>query len=165
MAPTHAVDLVVGVVAEGEHVAVAGEALAHLGRQRQTDLLRAEQNLRRAEGPGRQNDDIRLDELIRRVEYLAAGGERPVGDEPAPAGTLRDRTDRDLGVDLGAVVVGVGEIVHEDGVLGTEVAARHAVSGEGARLLVDTGHIDVVLEADVDVQPVERARQRRRRLP
>jgi hypothetical protein len=75
-------------------------------------------------------------------------------DEPAVLLPL-DPLHSNLGVDLGAVVVRVGQVVHERRVLGAVVAAADAVAAEMARLLVHADVVDPVLEGHVDGRAVE----------
>ena len=76
-------------------------------------------------------------------------------DEPAVV-TPFDVPHLDLRVDLRAVIPGVGEVVHDQRVLGGVVAAADAVAAQPAGLLVDADVIDAVgVVVDVDRRPVE----------
>ena len=149
------VDRTVGVVAEGEEVAVPAEAGAELVRERQTLLARAEQQLGRAERARPDHDQIGGDEHLGRVERVAPDVDRLEVHEPASVAPLHV-AHLDPCVDLRAVIPGVGEVVHDQRVLGGVVAAADAVAAQPAGLLVDADVVDAVrLVVDVDRRPVE----------
>ena len=149
------VDRPVAVVGEAEHVAVAAEVLAELVGERQAVLLRAQQDLRRAEGAGGDHHHVGGDEQLGGVEALAAGAQHLEVDHPLAVVALLDPAHRALGEDLGAVAPGVRHVVHQRRVLRPVVAAGHAVAAVDAGLLRDAGGVHRVLEVDVDRRPVE----------
>ena len=152
LANADAVDRHVVVVGEGEHVAVAGEALADLIGNWQPLLARAQQDLRRAESSGGEHDDIAGDRLIGGGELLALMAQRL--EEHAPAAALLAHVRHaHLGEYLGAVMEGIGEIRHLHGVLGADVAARAAVAAQRAGRLLDAGVVHLLLERHVDRRP------------
>ena len=154
MAPADAANFGIGVVAEAEHITVAAEALAELRRQRQPLPRRAEQDLGRAKGAGREHDEVGRDLHQRAVEGLAIAVEHFVPDAPLPVQTF-DELNVDVREDLGAVVVGVREVVHEGRVLRALVAPGDAVAAQRALALLDADMIDAVGERHVDVGAIE----------
>src|SRR5581483_4802760 len=125
----------VGVVGKGEHVGVAGELLTQPVRHGQASGARAQQNLRRPDRAGGQHDDVGGDVLARGAPVATATLVGVVVDRPPGLGPGRHVVDGALGEDLRPVVDGVGEVVHQHGVLGAVVAPAHAVAAVGARRL------------------------------
>ena len=60
-----------------------------------------------------------------------------------------------LAEDLGAMIVGVRQIVHQGGVLGAVVAAAATVSAQGAGHLRHAERVDLVFEVHADRRPVK----------
>ena len=85
----------------------------------------------------------------RRVEGVVAEPERLVADRPPVVGPL-DPADLELGEHLRAVLDGIGEVVHQQRVLGPVVAAGDAVATAGACLLLDADVVRAGLERHVD---------------
>jgi hypothetical protein len=135
-------------------------------RQGQPGLRRAQQDLGRAERACGEHHQVRADELLwRAAELLALTPGVRETDLPFAVHALFDAVHQDLTENAGAVVVGVRQIVHGRGVLGADVAPRHAVPAQVAVML---RHADVVasgevLEVDVDGREHERGAQRVRR--
>ena len=147
------------VVGEGEHVAVAGEALAQPGGDGQAALARAVQDLGRSEGAGREDDDVGEHERGRGREPAATVGDGLEDDGPGRVGAgggPLDRAHRDLAEDVGAVRHRVGQVVLGHRVLGPVVAPADAVAAEVARPLLDAGGVGAVAERDVDRGPGHR---------
>ena len=90
--------------------------------------------------PAASDHDVGRDEEVRRLERLAPFAEQLVVHDPPPVAPLQ-RADRDLGEDLGAVVPGVGQVVHERRVLRPVVAAGDAVAAVDAGLLLHAGAV------------------------
>jgi hypothetical protein len=72
-------------------------------------------------------------------------------------------THLNLREDFRAVIFGIGQIVHEHGVLRAVVATRHAVAAQGASRLLHADLIDAILEGYIDRQMIELAIEGRRR--
>ena len=152
LADADAVDSHVVVVGEGQHVAVAGKALAELIGDGKPLLARAQEDLGRTERAGGEHDDVAGDRLIRGGKLLALMTERLEEHPPAPA-LLSDVRHAHLGEDLGAVVEGVGEVRHLHRILGADVAARAAVAAQRAGGLLDARVVHLLLERHVDRRP------------
>ena len=149
----------VGVVGEREHVAVAGEPVPEPLRHRQAELPGAQQDLRRPQRPGREHDDVGGDEPGR-------GGSLAEDVEAHPPGALAAAhgLHRHLGEDVRPVRVSVGEVVHQDRVLGPVVAARAAVAAQVARVLPHPDGVRAAGERHVEVGADHLAAEAGRRL-
>ncbi len=116
--------------------------LAEAVGERKPEFARAQQDLGRAERAGGQHHGLGRDGA--RTRLLAIGG----GEMDAPMGALAlDMADGELGEDLGAMGVRVGQISERDGVLGADIAARAAIAAQRAGGLRDAGGIDGLGEA------------------
>ena len=147
-----AVDLLVGIVGKPDDVAVAGETLAHVARDRHARGARAQENLGGADGAGTEHHDVSGDEQLRRPELFATKAEWVEVHDPAALWRAFETPDRHVREDLRTVVHGVGEIIHQRGILRLVIAAAHAVAAENARLLFDADVVHAVGERDVDVE-------------
>ena len=117
----------VAVVGERKHVAVAGKSLAQAVRHGETFLARAQQDFRRAERARAEHHDTRENGALGLAELVAAIACRR--EEHAPAfAFLAHEADRRFGEDLGAMTHGIRQIGHLHGILGTDIAARAAVT-------------------------------------
>ena len=134
----------VRVVSEREHVAVPGEPVPEPVRHRQPQLTGAEQDLGGPEGPRGQ------DHNVSEHRPRCALARHVVGDPPVALVPLHG-PHRHLGEDVRAVPVRIGQVVHQDRVLRTVVAAGTAVAAQRARVLPHAGGIRAVREGDVDV--------------
>ena len=146
--PADAVDLGVPVVTEGEDVAVAGEALAQPGGERQPAGSGAEQDLGAAERSRPQDDDAGLHR--RAAHHVPVGVVQEVEVDPPTTGGGLHPPDQGAGENPGTVVDGVGQVVHQRRVLGPVVAACDAVPAGGATGLPYPGIVVALLESDVD---------------
>ena len=129
------------VVREADHVAVAREVLAELTGHGQPGLRRTQHDLGGPQGSGREHHDVRTDEASQRAEGPASGLKCLERHAPTTAGTpfvgaRFDGPHRRVGEDLRAVPVGVGEVVHQHGVLRAVVASGDAVPAAAARVLL-----------------------------
>ena len=150
----------IGVVGEGQHVAVAREPVPEPVRQRQPQVPGAQQDLRGPERPGREHHDVGGDEPGRAARSLAEDVEaHPPGALAAP-----HRLHRHLGEDVRPVRVRVGEVVHQGRVLGTVVAAGAAVAAQVARVLPYPGRVRAADERHVKVGADDLAAEAGRRL-
>ena len=70
----------------------------------------------------------------------------------------------DLRVDLCSMIMGVRQIVHQDGILGGEIAAGHTIAAQGTCFLLNTNVIDAVFKSNVDRRAVKLFLQKVRRL-
>ena len=147
-----AIDLLVGVVRKADDVAVAGETLAHVPRDRHARGARAQENFGGADGAGTEHHDVSGDEQLRRPELFATKAEWVEVYDPAALWRAFETPDRHVREDLRTVVHGVGEIIHQRGILRLVIAAAHAVAAENARLLFDADVVHAVGERDVDVE-------------
>ena len=138
------VDGGLGAVAEGDDVAVGGEARAEPVGERQALLARAQQDLGRAQRAGRQHHDVCFDG---RGRFGAAAVEPLEVHLPAAAAVLGQVAHPRMCVNLRAVANCVGEIGERHRVLGADVAAPATVAAARAGRLRDAGGIDAILEA------------------
>ena len=128
---------------KGDDVAIGGEARRRAGR---TGRARA-----RASGAGSRSSRACRRRAPRswhrrssRFASLASDGAKWIRQPPSRLG---DVADGELGEDLGAMRLGVGEIGHRHGVLGADIAARAAIAAQRAGGLRHAGGIDGLLEA------------------
>ena len=145
MADADGVHPLLAAEGEGDDVAVGREALAEAIGNRQSALTRAKQDLGGTEGAGGEDHGLGLDGARGRVGLVA----RRVIDAPM-ATLLGDMAHGELGEDLGAMSLGVGEISQRHGILGADIAARAAVAAERARRLVDPRRVQIIREAHHD---------------
>ena len=132
-----------GTVAEGDDVAVGGEAAAQPIRHGQPVLARAQQDLGGAQRAGRQHHHVR------RHDAGAACSVLPIEvDAPPAVGSLGDVAHLGMREDLGPVPRRIGQVGERHRVLGADVAAPAAVAAMGAGGLRHAGRIDRRLEAD-----------------
>ncbi len=82
-----------------------------------------------------------------RIEHLVMNDPKPV--------LLLEIPHANLGIDFGAVVARVGQVVHQDGILCAVIAAGDAVAAERACVLRHAGGVDPVFERDVDGRAVK----------
>ena len=121
-------------------------------RNGQALLPRPQEDLGRAERTGREDHHVRRDRLLGGGELLAVVPERI--EEHPPASALGAHIgDAHLGEDLGAVVVGVGDVGHLHSVLGADVAPSAAVAAQRAGWLLDACVVDLALERHVNRRP------------
>ena len=97
--------------------------------------MRAKQDFGRAQSTGRQYDYLCTDEHGGGIKLLAACARNLVMHQPTVAFAL-DMADRYLREDFGAVIPGIGQVVHDEGILRAEVASGTAVTTQGTSLLV-----------------------------
>ena len=110
--------------------------MPELARDREPGARRPEEDAGGTERPGGEDDDVGGYELGRSPEHVAplpADVERHL---PHTAVTRLDGPDVDLGEDLRAVRVGVGQVVHQHGVLRAVIAPGDTVATSRARRLV-----------------------------
>jgi len=88
LASSHAIDADVVVVPKGEHVSIAGEALADAFRRGQSVLPRAKQDLGSAERASGKDDDVSGDDEVRGIERLRAYTEALDGLLPVEPGLV-----------------------------------------------------------------------------
>ena len=146
MPDAHGVDRNVGAVAEGDDVAIGGEAVAESVGHDEALLAGAQKDFRRAQRPSCKYDHLRGHAMggapaaIRFIEeYL-----------PAVIGNLCNIANTGVSEDLSAPVRGEGQIRQRDGVLGADIATAAAISAACAGRLCHTGWIYSLLEADCD---------------
>jgi hypothetical protein len=149
---THRVNSRTGSLDEPDHISVPGEVQPELLGQPQAVLARAHQDLGCSQGAGSQHDEICSDGDGWAAEFLLEPESERLGahDPSPPVCGLLDATYLDFREDLGAVGHGVRQVVHQHGVLGTEIATCHTVTTAGAGLLVHAGRIEALPEGHID---------------
>ena len=159
--------LPVAVVAQREHVAVAGEALAEAVRQRQALRLGAQQDLGRAQGAGAEHHHVGRDAAPAGGPLRGRAFGAPQGDlveEHAPARAVAlDVADPRAREDLRAVAMRVGQVVHARGVLRAHVAAAGAIAAQVAARLRHAEGVHLVDEVHRDRRALEGLLHRRGR--
>jgi hypothetical protein len=99
---TDAVDRNIAIVAEGEKIAVAGEALAELRRELEAVPCRAQQDFGRAQRAGAKHDDVGFDRALLGREAAGWGVERKEDHPPAAAAAGLDPLQLHFAYDGGA---------------------------------------------------------------
>jgi hypothetical protein len=156
-APAHAVDFVVRIEGEGEHVAVAREVPAHQRRERQARGLRAQQDRRGAERAGGEDHHVGGQEEVGRAVAFASQVHELIAHLPGLRLVVAcHRMHADAREDLRAVRDGVGQVVHVRRVLRAVVATRVAVAAADAARLFHARRVLACGEGHGDGRPVER---------
>jgi hypothetical protein len=132
-------------VTSRQQVAVAAEARAELAAHARERAAVAEQQVRRAQRPGAQHEAVAGEPEQRRrpavlLRHSGFSIERRVADRVAATVERFQRPHVGERADLGAVMLGMGEVVVVERVLGAEVAADVALAAQLA------GHAVAVVE-------------------